>query len=316
MANLTLTERDTAYLIGFYDPDTNLYDVHLCDRLDDHATWEYIEMEFSLPHAKFMMIWRRDGGEFRRREIQSVTKYVRDDMDEFIREGEKVPQFSRIISKPIGKSCLIVSWAPFVKISKVRDVAGGYSTWSEFAELARVEVNKRAEQIASNPNSEHDLKVQLYDGRLPLSPEEQIKEHYVLRSQPYERCNIPSDNTLRIYLDLISKGEFVKAGELLSQDYGIDPPKVYAGPKLPGRNYVSYDFTTKTVMISPRRIPETWKQVSAFLMGYFLYLSHSKEWSFNKDPEQSRILERAEAEGFARRIVQRLIEMGLNPKKF
>lgn len=292
-----------SYLIGFVKKG-KLQDVHVSDDVKEHSTWEYIFDSFSL--ADIMLIWPRPARRFRNKEPEQLLKYVRRDMQDDCDDLGKKPS-EAIEMKLVGGGCLVIGWTP-IKLPK------GYSSWDELTDAVAVGVLEAVRKMAEAENSQHDLRLRLYDSRLPLSSEEQLKERYALRSRPYERCNIPTDEVLREYLDLIRNSKYEQAGKMLSEFYGIDPPNVYAGTNLPGQMYVFYDLAHRTVMISPERIPEIWQQVPAFLMGFFLHLSNSKDWSFSTDIEESGSMERAEAENFAGRVVHRLIDIGLNPR--
>ena len=311
-----MPKSDSAYLIGFFDTDSNLYDVHVCDDIGDHATWEYLELGFSVPTAKFMLFWRRDASEIEQKEGKSILKYAREDMDEFIREGEKVPQFARIVSKPIGSECLMVSWAPFLKISDMKDALGSYSRWTEFAELARIEVDRKAAK-ASKRGSLHDRKVNLLDGRLESSPEgNEILEIYRKRKTGFPGIVIPSDDTLVSYLDQARRGDFKQAARVLSSYYEIDSPRVEEKSKtsMPHETFVFYDLRSSTILICPEKIPELWQSVPSFLLPFFMHLSKSKDWYFDENPRESRLADRRHAELFAEKVVRRLTEIGLDPR--
>ena len=50
-----------SYFLAFGDNDGGISDVHISDDLRSMGTWEYIDMQFSLPYSKYILIWRRDG---------------------------------------------------------------------------------------------------------------------------------------------------------------------------------------------------------------------------------------------------------------
>jgi len=59
--------------------------VHVTDDLETGGTWEYVEHAFAAPGAELMSVWRRDGKKFTKKS-DCVTKYVRDDLKEFMDE--------------------------------------------------------------------------------------------------------------------------------------------------------------------------------------------------------------------------------------
>ena len=139
-----------------------------------------------------------------------------------------------------------------------------------------------------------------------------LRDHYAERSNPYADCIIPTDNTLKEYLNLLRKKQFQEAVNLLAKHYEIPSPTLTINNELPVA-YIFYDFRVKTIFISPQKIPQLWQQVPALLLGFFNHLAEWESWTFDKEPDESRKKEKMEAEKFAQLIVRRLIDIGLNP---
>jgi hypothetical protein len=138
------------------------YDVHVTDDLKSPGTWEYVDLAFSHPSAKFMLVWRRDGKKFSTSETNYMTKYVRDDLEEFISEGMDSDSkwHTRILKKMVdSNSCLILAWDEF-------ELPELYGSWLELVRENKEMVREEVKKIAKG-KSLHDRKLDIYEGKMP-----------------------------------------------------------------------------------------------------------------------------------------------------
>jgi len=120
---------DDAYVLAFADREGEVHDVHITDELNSGGTWEYIDFKFTLPHSCYILIWRRDKKKFDRENAREVTKYVRDDLREFIDEGKWNGSgwHTKIKQKLVDSgNCLVLAWDEM-------ELPLWYETWEEFA---------------------------------------------------------------------------------------------------------------------------------------------------------------------------------------
>jgi len=163
-----VVKRDKAYIMAFAGPGdcVMVYDVHITDDLETGGTWEYVEHAFSAPGAELMFVWRRDDKKFTKKESDRVTKYVRDDLKEFMDEGKSDgPAWHNRILKKLAcdDSCLILCWDKF-------KLPGFYGRWDEAAYDAYDTAMDEVERI-SKGKSLHDKKLGIYEGGNPYMPE-------------------------------------------------------------------------------------------------------------------------------------------------
>lgn len=296
----------------FADEDGEPYDIHLTDDIQSYGTLEAIDFKFSLPHSNYILIWRRDGKQFTPRESKYVTKYVRDDMKDFINDGDpdaKEKWHHKIAMKMVDyDSCLILAWDKM----KLPDQ---YENWKEFSFFMNEFANEESEEI-SKPGSLHERELAIYEGK--LSPEmfgENIVElNHKLRSHVYDGYQIPSDNVLREYFLRMKERKYAAACELLATYYGIEEPLVEMKDNLPGTVFVYYDFVNHIIVFSPFRMPEFWQQVPTVLAGFFRHLALSRDWKFSVNPSESIQRERDEADRFVQESLNKLIDIGLDPR--
>jgi len=152
-----------------------VYDVHITDDLKSHGTWEYVDFAFSVPNAELIFVWRRDDKQFTPKESDYVTKYVRDDLEEFIDEGKYNDStwHNKILKKlAYDNTCLILCWDKF----KLPDF---YSRWDEMVEEAQEITMEEVERI-SKGKSLHDKKLDIYEGNI-LDALENIEDKNGLR---------------------------------------------------------------------------------------------------------------------------------------
>lgn len=301
--------RDRAYIMAFADEDGEPYDFHLTDDLKSHGTWESIDFRFSLPHSYFILIWRRDGKKFTPTEANYVAKYIRDDMKDFMSDGDPDIKYqAKILRKMVDSDrCLIVAYDR-MKLPEQ------YEDWKEFAVYMKEFAEEQATEI-SKLGSQHEIEEAIFEGRLdPLSSMNQLEESFRMRSVNYTNCKIPSDGVLIRYYVKVQSKRFDEAGNLLANHYGIASPSIDTSAVLPGRAYVYYDLVNQTIVLEPSKIPEFYLQLPAFLIGFFRYMAHVKDWKFSSEPSESMERERNEAERFMGESIQRLLALGLDPR--
>jgi len=157
-----MPKHDQAYILSFVLKDGGVYAVHPTDDLKSHATYEYIDFEFTLPDSYQIFIWRRDEDKFTTKEAEDVRKYVEDDLEEFISEGDPKTQtkFLKVVKKlSEDKKCLILAWDKMISPWKDDDV-----DLEEFIEYVRDVTDNELGDIAEG-SSEHDKKLAVYEGR-------------------------------------------------------------------------------------------------------------------------------------------------------
>ncbi len=297
--------------MAFADEDGEPYDLHLTDDLQSHGTWEAIDFKFSLPHSNYILVWRRDGKKFTPRESKYVTKYVRDDMKDFISDVDpdaKEKWHYKVAMKMADKgSCLILAW------DKMK-LPEQYDGWDEFSFFMKDFVDENIDEI-SKPGSLHERELDFYEGRIPeMSGENIVELNHKLRSNAYDRYQIPSDSILQEYFMRMKERNYVDACKLLAAHYKIAEPLVEMRDNLPGTVFVYYDFVNHTIVFSPLRIPEFWQQVPAVLAGFFGHLALSKDWRFAKEPSESIRREKDEGDKFVQESLNKLIDIGLDPR--
>jgi len=153
----------------------SIYDVHVTDDLKTHGTWEYVDFAFSAPNAELMLIWRRDGKKFTPSEVNYVTGYVKDDLQEFIDEGkDSGPTWhDKILKKVVGSnSCVILAWDKF-------NLPDLYGRWNELAQEVKEIAMKEVERITKG-KSLHDKKLDIYEGKI-FDMHENIEDRNRLR---------------------------------------------------------------------------------------------------------------------------------------
>lgn len=301
-----------SYLFGFLDSEGILYDQYLADDLEDSPTWDVIDFKFSLPHSKYLLIWRRDGKKLSKIEAEHLTKYVRDDMKEFMSEplfsdnsivvGEEGTQ--TIIRKKLlpSRDCLVLSY-------DTMDLPEWVSDWTELVE----ETYQLILENLDTPKYEtldDQAMLSILSGKIPQNP---YIESYMFRKIQYKKFELPSDKMLKEVYSQIESKNFLDAANYLAGAYQISPPAVDLKNKPPGEAFAFYDNLDSKIVISLEKIPEFWQQLPAFFLTFFKHLSQSKDWKFGDDYNQSPIIEKAEAEKFSQMMIGRLQELGLDP---
>ena len=107
-------KRDRSYLMAFASCDWENYEwsmsggyppsVHVSDDLLSDATWEMIDICFSVT-ADIMFVWRNDGRALTDTEAEFIHEYVVYDMEDYMSEGESIHKYLTESEK-----CLILSY--------------------------------------------------------------------------------------------------------------------------------------------------------------------------------------------------------------
>ena len=113
-------KRDRSYLMAFASCDWENYEwsmsggyppsVHVSDDLLSDATWEMIDICFSVT-ADIMFVWRNDGSALTDTEAEFIHEYVVDDMEDYMSEGEGDWRKSIHNYLTESKKCLILSYS-------------------------------------------------------------------------------------------------------------------------------------------------------------------------------------------------------------
>lgn len=300
--------------MAFADEDGEPYDLHLTDDLQSYGTLEAIDFKFSLPHSNYILMWRRDGKKFTSQESKYVTKYVLDDMKDFISDGdpdaEEKWHYKVTMKMADEGSCLILAW------DKMK-LPEQFDSWDEFSFVMNEFANEESEEI-SKPGSLHERELAIYEGKLnpEMRGENIVELNHKIRTHAYDGYRIPSDNVLREYFIRMKEKNYVNACELLAIHYNIVEPLIEIKDNLPGTVFVYYDFVNHTIVFSSLRMPEFWQQVPTLLAGFFRHLALSKDWKFSVTSSESIQREKDEADRFVQESLNRLIDIGLDPRKY
>ena len=301
-----------SHIFGFVDNDGELYDYHISDDMGDRRTWQSIDFKFSLPASKYILVWRRDRKKFTKRLADNITKYVKDDMKEYLTEGsfdseDKIGEEgtqTKIVSMLLpSKKCLVLAYDRLA-------LASGNLEWEGFTDMVSSMVDDMAEK-ASQGISDNEATEDALMGEEIKNP---ILENFRSRTTPYTEYSKPSDRILKSVYDFIKKGSFDEAASHLSGFYDISPPTIKIKTDLVNSAFMFYDVVNATMFIDTTKIPKFWQQLPAFLLTFFQHLSLMNNWSFGTS-RISIVLEESEAKKFANECIHRLLELNLDPRK-
>ena len=152
-----------SYFLAFGDNDGGISDVHISDDLRSMGTWEYIDMQFSSPYSKYILIWRRDGKKITRKNADVLFKYIKDDMEEYAMEGRYEGDTSQVhIRRKLTRDhdCFILAWDKMLLPEQ-------FSTWTEYLDLVYDLVIEKTYALRE-PNSRHDKELAIYEGQMIL----------------------------------------------------------------------------------------------------------------------------------------------------
>jgi len=299
-----------SYIFGFVDKDGEPYDYHISDDMSDLRTWESIEFKFSLPASKYILVWRRDSKKFTKSLADNITKYVKDDMEEYMTEGseDKVGEEgsqTKIVSMLLpSKKCLVLAYDGLA-------LSSGNLEWGGFTDMVSSMIDDMAEK-ASQGFSDSEVIEDVLMGEEVKNP---ILENYRSRTTPYTGYSKPSDRILKDVYNFIKKESFDEAASLLSGFYDISPLTIKIKTDLANSFIVFYDVVNATLFMDITKIPKFWLQLPAFLMGFFKHVSLMKSWSYGTSEVVGLKIEKTEAERFSNECIHRLLELNLDPRK-
>ncbi|KAF6247117.1 hypothetical protein C6990_05400 [Nitrosopumilus sp. b3] len=300
---------DDAYVLAFADEYGTIHDMHITDELNSGGTWEYIDFKFTLPHSCYILIWRRDRKKIDRKNAQAIAKYVRDDLEDFIDEGKfNGSSWHQKIRQKIAdnNNCLILAWDEMI-------LPEDYDTWEEFVQDAYKIIKEKSEDIIK-PGSRHDQELAIYKGKINFDNQDNpILAAYGTRTNKYTGYKIPSDDIIRKYVTEMLLENYDDANILLSEYYGIFPAKI--DTEINGDMIVEYDFVNHKILLNLENIMDFELKIPALFLGFFKHLSCVNNWSFDSDPYKNILLEKTTAEKFSYEIIQRMLEIGIDPRK-
>lgn len=300
--------KDKAYLMAFADNTGNVYNVHITDDLNSHGTWEYIDFKFTLPHSCYVLIWRRDEKIIDKNNAKYLTKYVRDDLKDFVEEGKLSDStwHSKIYKKTVDNNkCLVLQWDEMLLPEK-------HSTWKEFARECFDVAKKESEEIL-RPGSLHDRELEIYEGKMNLDNQNNaILDSYSARTIKYPGYKIPSDKIIKRFVTEVLLENYDGANRILSKHYDVFPATI--DTQHDGDALIWYDFVNHIILFDMSRIPDFSLRIPSMFMGFFKHLSCVKDWKYNDNPYQSVLQEKTEAEKFSYDAVQRMLKIGIDPR--
>ena len=302
-------EKQIPYIFGFADKDGDVYDFHVSDDLQSSRTWESVEFKFSLPHSKYIFVWKRDRTKFTKKEANDLVDYVKEDMEEYMNENDE-PEIGKEGSQTKISSiltptsdCLIITYDRLI-------LPKGNINWKNYADMTSVLIDEMIEESVQGFNENEQIE-DILEGKEVKNP---IIENFRSRTIKYERYQKPSEKILVNVYELIKNKNYDDAAHLLSGFYEITPPKIKIKTNLINSTYVFYDLINTTIFIDTTKIPEFWQQLPSFFMSFFCHLSLMRDWSYG-NPEDSITKEKIEAEKFCNECIQNLIRLNLDPRK-
>ncbi len=300
---------DDAYVLAFADNEGEVHDVHITDELNSIGTWEYIDFKFTLPHSCYILIWRRDKKRFDKENTRDVTKYVRDDLKEFTEEGEMNGSVwhQKIKQKLVdSKNCLILAWDKM-------ELPLWWDTWEEFAKDIHEIAKNESKQIVK-PGSRHDQDLTIYEGKIDFNRQDNpILKSYSTRKNKYIGYTIPSDETIQKYVTELLLENYADANIILSKHYDVFPATLETEGDF-GKSFVEYDFVNHRILLDVERLATLELRIPALLLGFFKHLSCVKDWVFSTNEYESILLEKGEAEKFSYETIQKMLEIGIDPR--
>ncbi len=305
-----MKEKISSYIFGFADKDGDPYDFHISDDLQSGRTWESIEFKFSLPHSKYIIIWKHDGTKFSKKEANDIVEYVNEDMEEFLPDGEIVDKGKEGTQSKINsmvtpsKDYLIIAYGRLI-------LPEGNINWKNYADMISIDIEDMIEESIQGLSDSERVE-DILEGKEVKNP---ILENFRSRTIEYTGYQKPSDKILENVYELIKNKKFHDASLLLSGFYDIAPPKIKIETNLINSTYVFYDLINMELFMDITKIPEFWQQLPSFFMGFFCHVSLVNNWMYGDDLEKSIMFEKKEAEKFCNECIQRLIQLNLDPRK-
>lgn len=299
----------SSYIFGFADKDGKLYDFHISDDLQSVRTWESVEFKFSAPGAKYIIIWKQDGTKLGKKEANDIVDYVKDDMQEYMSEGEITNKIEESSHNKINS--MVTPSNDYLIIAYNRLILpDGNINWKNYADMISIYVDGMIEESIQGLNDSERIE-DILEGKEVKNP---ILENYRNRIIPYAGYQKPSDKILANIFELIKNKKYHDASLLLSGFYDITPPETKIEVNLKNSAFVFYDLINMTLFMDITKIPEFWEQLPSFFMGYFCHLSLINNWTYDYNSKKSILIEKKEAEKFRNECIQRLIQLNLDPR--
>ena len=290
------------------DEAGEVYDVHITDELDSFGTWEYIDFKFTLLHSYYILIWRGDKKKFTGENSRSVAKYVRDDLKEFVDEGKwNGSEWHQKIRQKLvaSKNCLVLAWDDMT-------LPEFFDSWDDFADESYKVSKEKVVEIVK-PGSRHEHELSIYEGKMNLDRKNHpILKSYDARKNKFSNYEIPSDDVIKKYVTEMLLENYDEANILLSKHYGIFPAIIDSSNKR--ELFVEYDFVNHVIFLDVKKISSLDLRIPALLLGFFKHLSCVRDWTFSNDPYQSILKEKHEAEKFTFDTIQKMLEIGIDPR--
>ena len=260
-----LKKYSSSYIFGFADKDGEPYDFHISDDLQSGRTWESIEFKFSLPNSKYIIIWKQDGTKFSKKEVNDIVEYVKDDMQEYMSEGEIPNKGEEGTQSKINnmvtpsKDYLIIAYDRLL-------LPEGNINWKNYADMISIYIDDMVEESIQGLNDSERVE-DILEGKEVKNP---ILENFRSRTIEYAGYQKPSDKILVNVYELIKNKKYHDASLLLSGFYDITPPKIKIETNLINSTYVFYDLINMELFMDITKIPEFWQQLPSFFMGFFV----------------------------------------------
>ncbi len=187
-----------------------------------------------------------------------------------------------------------------------------YYNWKEFSEIA-YDISKEESKVIMEPGSTHDRELDIYDGKIDFNHQNNpILDSYSTRSTKYTGYKIPSDEVIKKYATEMWLENYEEANVLLSKHYNIFPATI--DTKSDAEEFVKYDFVNHPITFNLSKLSELDKRIPALFLGFFKHLSCVNDWRFDEDPFTSITMEKIEAEKFSFDTIQRMVEIGIEPR--
>ena len=158
-----MKENDDAYLMAFVAYDGGLYDIHPSDGLLNIGTIEYVWFKSTLPHSRYIFIWRRDKNKFTANEAEKLRKYVKWNLDDetddvFEKYNER---FDEELEFPVFEKILDDNRCVVLALDEMKLPDEDYE-WEEL--LAQTKISMVEMMEDKEWMTQHDKELKLYDG--------------------------------------------------------------------------------------------------------------------------------------------------------
>jgi len=135
------------------------------------------------------------------------------------------------------------------------------------------------------------------------------------RQSPYQRPSIPSDEVVTNLLDLSVQENGPGIIRKLREYYQVTGPSLISQQHPQMDYYLMYDPISTIMIVNKTKLHSSESVFFAILQGFFRHLAKTRGWRFSKDMVKNNKVEKREATLFAKRICERLVELGLMRRK-